>query len=411
MKSAKSFVAFCIILTGMQIIKAQAPEVTIKTATGYYNRAMAEFGYNNIDAAMQNLDKAIELKPDYADALSYRGYFYNMKQQYDKAIADYQAAEKLKKNVNGYYIACPFALKGNKEEAFKWIEAALTAAENKPLISAIINDKELDNLHSDPRWNTLISKDWYSAYEKLVNEGNKKTADKDLPGALECWNKAVALEPKNDVAYGQRAINYIYQGNFEKALADVNEAIRLKPDNSTYFGNRAYIYKELKRNNEALADYNKAIQLDPQNMVYADRAVVKESVNSKDASAADDLKTHIDSYYKDDYNIFYLASYYYMMDNMSEAIKYLDKAVAANQSEFQYYKLRAKAYMISKNHAKAISDFSAAISLNPKDGESYYSRGVCKAEQLDKAGACTDWRAAENAGYADPNGYIKSLCK
>ncbi|MBA3666017.1 MAG: tetratricopeptide repeat protein [Bacteroidetes bacterium] len=382
-----------------------------QTAVEYYNRAMAEFSYNNSFGAMENINKAIVLKADYADALSYRGYFHHLSKEYDKAIADYLAADKLKHNVNGYFIACPYAVKGNTAEAFKWLEVSLSTAENKAVLSAIINDKDLTSLHGDPKWKELINKKWYTEYEMLMNEGNDKTNAKDLPGALIAWNKAIALDSKNDKAYGARAINHLYQGNFDKALTDLNEAIRLSPSNSSYFGNRAYVYKELKKNNEALLDYNKAIQLDPQNMVYADRAMVKFILNQKDPGVASDLKMYLDCYYKDDFNFYLLGNYYYGIDNMPEAIKALDKAISINNQQGGYYMKRGSAYFISKQNAKAIEDYSAAIQLNGKDGEAYYSRGTAKGESRDKVGACEDWRKAQDLGYADPNGYIRDICK
>ncbi|OFX61613.1 MAG: hypothetical protein A2046_09935 [Bacteroidetes bacterium GWA2_30_7] len=388
----------------------ESSEVNVKTATGYYNRAIAEFGYGNIPAAIENMNKAIELKPDYGDALSYRGYFYKLQNQNDKSISDYLAANKIKNNINGYFTAVPYALTGNKDEAFKWLDIAIAGPDNKPSLDAIINDKDLESLHSDPRWNTFIKKDWFSAYEKLINEGNNKITANDLDGALSVWNKAIETEPKNDIAYGQRAITYIRKGDAENAMKDLNEAIRLKPENSTYYGNRAYIYKELGKNKEALSDYDKAIQLDPQNMVYADRAIIKEKINMSDPSVADDLKTHLDAYYNDDFYSFYLGTNYFINNKMNESINYLSKAISI-KPEGDYYLMRGKAYFANKEIDKAINDYGEAINIKNDDGEAYYFRGTAKGEKLDKDGACSDWRKAESLGYKDPNGYIRDICK
>jgi len=393
------------------VITILLPFITLaQTATDFYNRSLAELSYNNNSAAMENMNKAIALKADYADALSYRGYFNHLSKDYDKAITDYLAADKLKRNVNGYFIACPYAMKGNNAEAFKWLEVSLSTTENKAVLAAIMNDKDLVGLHNDPKWKEIISKNWYTPYEVLMNEGNDKTNTKDLAGALTAWNKAIALEPKNDKAYGQRAINYLYQEDYNKALSDLNEAIRLNPASSVYYGNRAYVYKTLKKNNEALADYNKAIQLDPQNMVYADRAMVKFIMNQKDPGVASDLKTYLDCFYKDDFNAYLLGTYYYGVDNMPEAINYLSKAISVNP-QADYFKKRGYAYFIAKQPSNAASDFSEAIKLSPKDAESYYARGTAKGEQRDKTGACEDWNQAQSMGYGDPNGYIKDICK
>lgn len=379
-----------------------------KEATNYYNKAMAEFGYNNISAAIELMNKAIQIKPDYSDALAYRGYFYNMNKQYDKAIADYIAADKIKKNVVGYPIACPFAMTGKKDEAFKYLEACLTG-EEKPAMAIIINEKELESLHTDARWNTLVNKDWYSSYEKLMNDGNKKMADKDLNGALEIWNKAIANSPNKDAAYGARALTYIHLGNFYNAATDLTEAIRIKPL-SVYYGNRAYVYKNLKRKQDAMNDYNKAVELDPQNMVYGDRAEMRYILNQKDPEIENDLKVYLESFYKDDYFHFLLGTYYYGAGKDNDAISALNKAISINSAQSAYYIKRGHANFGAKQFSAAIDDFTNAIKLTPDSGEAYYARGVVKGEQRDKSAACADWRKAVSLGYNDDNGYIKSIC-
>lgn len=381
-----------------------------QTATDYFNKGVAEFNYGNSTAAMDNMNKAIALKADYANALSYRGYFYNQLKEYDKAISDYLAAEKLSPNVNGYLTANPFALKGNLDEAFKWIEASLKAPEGKAQLSAIQNDAELSALHGDPRWNELISKSWYSEYETLIIQVNALSQNNDLEGAMTLLNKAIALDAKGHQAYGLRAIIYFRQGNTDQALSDLGEAIRIKPDKSSYYSDRAFVYNQLRNYEKALADFNKAIELDPENMVYADRALVKFGINQQDASLASDLKTQLDSYYRDDFNWYLLGTYYYGKGEYMESIVYITKAIKINDKTADYYKKRGNAFFGAKQNSNALADLNMAVSLNPKDGQAYYDRGTVKGETMDKQGACADWKKARSLGYEDPNGYINAIC-
>ncbi|MGV3630672.1 MAG: tetratricopeptide repeat protein [Bacteroidota bacterium] len=381
-----------------------------QTATDYFNKGVAEFNYGNSTAAMENMNKAIALKPDYANALSYRGYFYNQLKEYDKAISDYLAAEKLSPNVNGYLMANPYALQGNKDEAFKWIEASLKASEGKAQVSAIQNDAELSALHADPRWDALVSKNWYSEYETLIMQVNALSQSNDLEGALKLLNKAIEMDPKGHQAYGLRAIVQYRQGNTDQALADLGEAIRIKPDKSSYYSDRAFVYNKLRQYEKALADFNKAIELDPENMVYADRALVRFGMNQMDPGVASDLKTQLDSYYKDDFNWYLLGTYAYGKGDYMESIVYITKAIKINDKMGDYYKKRGNAFFGAKQNSNALADFNMAISLNPKDGQAYYDRGTVKGETLDKEGACADWKKAQSLGYEDPNGYIRAIC-
>lgn len=391
----------------------QKPAVKFQTAVAYYNRGLAEFGYGDVDAALENMNKAISLKADYADALSYRGYFHKLKNELDAAIADYQKADALKPNVNGYFMAVPYALKGQKDEAFKYLELSLYGPDNKPLIATLIDDADLKTLQDDPRWKTLIEKPWYSAYEKLVNEGNDKMNAGEFAEAITIYGKAIKADMTSDAAYGQRALAYYRLGDMKSAEIDLTMAINLKPL-SVYYGNRAYMRKEQQKSKEALEDYNKAIELDPQNMVYADRAMVKEGMDYYDATVAEDLQFYLDAFYKDDYYAFILGSNYFINGKYNSAVTYLSQAIGY-KAEAEYYKLRGKAYFAMKTENKslvqnAIDDFNSCINMKPSDGEAFYFRGMSKAEQLDKTGACSDWYKAQNLGYKDPNGYIEAIC-
>jgi tetratricopeptide (TPR) repeat protein len=382
-----------------------------QNAVSYYNQALAELSYGNNSQAMEKINKAIELKPDYADALSYRGYFNHLNKNYDKAIADYLAADKLKHNVNGYFIASSYALAGNKAEALKWLETSLGMEYNRAQLPSILNDPDLTSLQSEPKWKEITTKDWYTPYEKLITEGNALTGKKDLMGALEAWNKAIALEPSKDEAYGQRAINYLYQGNMEKAIADVTKAISLNGTKSVYYGNRAYFYKEMKMYKEALADYDKAEQLDPQNIIYGDRAMVRYIVNQKDPGVATDLKNYLAINYKDDFNFYLLGLYYYGVSNDADAISALNKAILLKGDESSYYKKRGQAYFGQKDYPNATSDLDKAIALKSDDGEAWYLRGVVFGEQKKKDDACRDWKKARELGYDDQNGYYNAICR
>ena len=65
-------------------------------ANTFYNRGIAYSDQGLHDRAIQDYDKAIELKPDFADAYNNRGNAYADKGAYDRAIQDYDKAIELK---------------------------------------------------------------------------------------------------------------------------------------------------------------------------------------------------------------------------------------------------------------------------------------------------------------------------
>ncbi|HYG01969.1 MAG TPA: tetratricopeptide repeat protein [Chryseosolibacter sp.] len=372
-----------------------------------YNRANIQFQYQNYDEAIALLTNAVIAKPDYADAFALRGDCYYYLKEYNTAIENYLKAEGLKKGRSSYNLACTYALSGNINDAFKYLETNLSS-EYKLRLSQINVDPDLESLRKDPRWNGLVQKPWYTPYELALHEADDKINANDLAGSLASETQAISLNPNDDRAYGLRAILYIRSGEMQKALEDLNQAIRLKPQ-SVYYGNRGYVNNKLKNSEQTLADYEKAIALDPTNLVYYDLAMARFGAGKK-AEALDALKKHTTYFTRDEMGYYFAGIVASQLNEFNEALSFLNKGIEINGSTYQLYMKRADTYFLMKRFEQAIADYDKVIELEPSFGEAYYIRGNAKGEMRDKDGACADWRKAVQLGFQDENGYIASIC-
>ncbi len=64
-----------------------------------------------------------------------------------------------------------------------------------------------------------------------------------------------------------------------------------------------------------------------------------------------------------------------------------------------------------KYYREAISDYSKAIEINPKDDESYCLCGTIKFNIGDLKGACEDWKKAAELGDEDATKLLEEHCK
>jgi len=64
----------------------------------YYTRGVAKSDTRDLDGAIADFTKAIEIKPDYEDAYNARGNAKRSKGDWDGAKADYTKAIQLKTN-------------------------------------------------------------------------------------------------------------------------------------------------------------------------------------------------------------------------------------------------------------------------------------------------------------------------
>jgi len=86
-----------------------------------------------------------------------------------------------------------------------------------------------------------------------------ETGDPDQ--AMECLEKAVAIDPKNAIAFKNIGMLAEKQGNNEGALPAFQKAVRLKPNDYSIQLDNAYLLLELDRACEAIPYFKKAIAL------------------------------------------------------------------------------------------------------------------------------------------------------
>ncbi len=82
--------------------KFPPPRTLPKTAEDHYAWAQFYISEIRIKGAMHDLDKAIELKPTFAEAYLLRGELYMLSERHDLAVADFNAAIQLKPNDVAY---------------------------------------------------------------------------------------------------------------------------------------------------------------------------------------------------------------------------------------------------------------------------------------------------------------------
>jgi Flp pilus assembly protein TadD len=174
----------------MLIYAPNSPHLLCSRGNVYNNK-----GYYN--KAIRDCTKAIELKPDFAEAYNNRGKACYEIGDLDQAIRDYNKAIVLKPD---------FALAYNNRGA---------------------------------------------AYGRMG----------DYDRAIRDSCKAIELKPYFAEAYSNRGNAYNGMGDFGQAIHDYTKAVELKPDYAAIYNNRAIAYFHLKQYDNAWADVKKCRQL------------------------------------------------------------------------------------------------------------------------------------------------------
>lgn len=225
------------------------------------------------------------------------------------------------------------------------------------------------------------------------------------------WNNVLKKYPQASLAYYNRGILHMNQQNNEQALADFEQAIAHQPNHYEAYTNRGNVYRYLQQNDLAIENYNNALAIKP-NFIKAINNRGVAYLNKKMYAQA---QTDFDQVIQQDPN--YTAAY------INRAALYIDPAVAKYQLAIQDYNLvlsmesknsqafygRGLAKQRSGQINEALNDYNQAINLNPNSGGYYLSRAYVFNALGDKAQALRDARTSQSLGVKVDQSFMNSL--
>ena len=178
------------------------------------------------------LDAAIAKAPRDAKAYDKRGDYYLMRNEYDKALADYQQAAKLDP---------------------KWMEPhcdmGLLYRDQNNVAKALTEYAKAVAL--DTGITALLSRADY--YNHLGRE-KEMLADYDV---------MVRRSPREISSYRERGDYFLKQRQYDKALLDFNQLVALKPKESDFYFRQGQALRALGRTDDAIAAFYKIHEVDP----------------------------------------------------------------------------------------------------------------------------------------------------
>jgi tetratricopeptide (TPR) repeat protein len=190
----------------------KAIELDPKDARPYLNRGAARRDRGDVDGAIVDLSKAIELDPKDGVAFNNRGYAKKRKGDVDGAIADYDKAVEL---APGYGNA--FNNRG---------EARMEKGDHEGAIADFTRAVELD-----PRDGNAFA-----------NRGDARKETGDLSGALADYDRAVALDSKGGTALMRRGRLRFDTAKYTEAASDLQSSVWLLSEGGTRDYARLYLW-------------------------------------------------------------------------------------------------------------------------------------------------------------------------
>lgn len=210
---------------------------------------------------------------------------------------------------------------------------------------------------------------------KFVNKGDEAS---NLQEKINCYSKAIELDPKLMVAFNNRGRVKYDLKQFEKAILDFNQAIILDPNSPIVFHNRGKAKSELNQFEKAINDYNQAIMLDATFAVaYNNRGLAKHHLKQFEKAILDfNQAILLDGKFAIAFCNRGMAKHF--LKQYEKAIKDFDQGILLDASFTTAYILRGDAKSDLGLYVEAIMDYDRCIHLDSNEAIAFNNRGVSK---------------------------------
>jgi tetratricopeptide (TPR) repeat protein len=214
---------------------SRACELAPNEPDNFYALARVERESDQPDQALKNLDRAIELKPDYVDALLERARL-RVKQRVDVG-SDLPALEKLISPADElrFQLADLYEDTGNYAAAIRQFDVWISARPRDRLVAAALNGRC-----------------WARA-----------TGNLQLDDALNDCNDAILSDIENASFADSRALVRLRRGEFDRAISDYDYALQRTPKNATSLYGRGLAKLRKGLTAASKTDLDAAVAIDP----------------------------------------------------------------------------------------------------------------------------------------------------
>ncbi|MBN2010099.1 tetratricopeptide repeat protein [candidate division KSB1 bacterium] len=229
------------------------------------NRGIIYYRLQQFERALADFNNVLESHPDHFQALNNRGLVYIELKQYSRALDDFNKAIALnpvdvKARFNrgkAYFLEqqlkpaiadFSFVINQQPDQTDALLYRGLSYSRSNDVPAAIADLTELTHIHKANA----------NVYLLL---GQLYIQQTEYQHAITAFTSALNLQPDLVEALNNRGNSYMLIGQFEKALDDYSRAITLSPDYTNALYNRSRCYYSLNKYKLALNDATKIRQL------------------------------------------------------------------------------------------------------------------------------------------------------
>jgi tetratricopeptide (TPR) repeat protein len=342
--------AICAYNTG-QLVDAEQICQTIINAKhdlfdALYLLAVVQTKLGKKDAALMTYDRALTVRPVFAEALYNRANVLHELKRFEEALASYDRALAVRP-----VFAEALYNRGNVLHELKRFEEALASYDRALTVRPVFA-------------------------EALYNRGNVLHELKRFEEALASYDRALTARPVFAEAPYSRG-NVLHElKRFEEALASYDRALTVRPDYAQALSNRGVTLHKLKRFEEALASYDRALTVRPNyaDALYNRGNVLHELKRFEEALASYDRALTV----RPDFSeaLYNRGNVLRELKRFEEALASYDQALAVRPDHAEALYNRGNILRELKRFEGALASYDKAIAIKPDFADAHYSEGL-----------------------------------
>ena len=217
--------------------------------------------------AMRHFQKALDILPDYSEAIEAMGQEYAFLKDYDKALEHYQKALLFAPSSIDLFnkIGNVYALMGRYDQAIPHYNNAIAIDPEDPaaynnLGAAYYFTGQLEPAMQNLKKSLEMQPDYEQAY---YNIGLVETKTGDTGEAVNNFQKAVKINPDYIEAHNSLGKIFFQTGNLTAALKHFEQVLRLSPEDASAHYNIGIILYTRQNMPEAIRHFRKALDINP----------------------------------------------------------------------------------------------------------------------------------------------------
>ena len=323
-----------------------------------FTLGLVDYFEDDLDQSIASFDRALEAvkeledKPELYPSYYYKGNAYLYLENYEQAISSYNEVVSIDPTVKGVLLNRGVALarlEGKEQEALQDINAFI---ESYP-----------DEIKGH------------------LNQGLIYILLENYTSAIASFDRALKMEPNNDVALVNKGKALMRTGEEEEAIALFDEVIDANPQNAVALRSKAQVLEDQGLHSEALSVYEQVIDIEPENsFAYFKKAGILYEQNNDVAAALEAYNAALEVDPTLFIAAFQKATMFFQEGLYEQSISASDAALAlqADQTRSYYtlHTIKGNAFNKLERYEDAISAFDKASEIDSSDVGAPLSRGI-----------------------------------